>query len=126
MASDDIDLERATAELRAREPIFHRPELGTRRVDFERMMAPEFREVGASGRPYDRELVLRTLEERHAAPFDDPWEVREFVCQRLDVRLYLATYLLLQGERRSRRATLWRREDEGWKIVYHQGTLASP
>lgn len=38
------------AALRAREPIFHRPEHGDRREDHEAMMAPEFFEVGASGR----------------------------------------------------------------------------
>ena len=60
------------AELVKREPICHRPELGTTRADYERMMDESFREVGASGR-----------------------------------------------------ATIWRRTNEGWKIVYHQGTLVA-
>src|SRR5262245_44008821 len=50
--------ERARADLLQREPLFHRPEFGTTRPDFERMMAPEFWEVGASGRRYSREFVL--------------------------------------------------------------------
>ena len=48
-------------ELVRREPIFHRPELGTTRRDFEGMTAPEFWEVGASGRRYSRRYVLDTL-----------------------------------------------------------------
>ena len=49
------------------EPIFHRPEFGTRRSDFERMVTPEFWEVGASGRRYSRDYVLDELEKRHGA-----------------------------------------------------------
>ncbi len=42
------------AELSGREPIFHRPEFGTTRSDFEKMTADDFWEVGASGRRYSR------------------------------------------------------------------------
>jgi len=49
------------AELSAREPIFHRPEFGTSRADFERMTAEDFWETGASGRRYSRESVLNEL-----------------------------------------------------------------
>ena len=37
-------------ELVSREPIFHRPELGTARHDFDNMMVADYWEVGASGR----------------------------------------------------------------------------
>jgi hypothetical protein len=38
--------------------------------------------------------------------------------------VYLLTYTLIQDEkRRTRRATIWQRTAEGWKIVYHQGTI---
>jgi hypothetical protein len=33
------------------------------------------------------------------------------------------TYTLHQGARITRRSTIWRRTGEGWKIVYHQGTM---
>lgn len=58
-------------DLLRREPLFHRPELGTTRVDFENVMAADFWEVSACGRPYSREYVLETLEERHKAPQAD-------------------------------------------------------
>jgi hypothetical protein len=111
-------------ELKAREPIFHRPEFGTTRADFERMTAPEFWEVGASGRRYSREYVIENVVQRHASAHSDIWEVQDFYCQELGLGLYLAAYTLVQGsDRVSRRSTLWRRTTEGWKIVYHQGTL---
>jgi hypothetical protein len=37
-------------QLRRREPIFHSPQFGSTTVDFERSTAPDYWEVGASGR----------------------------------------------------------------------------
>ena len=127
MADDqqvDDEIARVLQELRAREPIFHRPEFGTTRTDFERMMADEFWETGASGCRYDREEILRELEIRHAAPHEDIWESSEFRCQKLAPDLYLVNYTLLQGKTRlTRRSTIWRRTQDEWKIVYHHGTV---
>lgn len=116
-------LEDVLIELEAREPIFHRPEFGTTRSDFEAMTESDFWEVGASGRRYSREQVLDTLEERHAKPHDDPWETRDFHCRQLADDTYLVTYTLAQEQRVTRRSTVWRRHMDGWKIVYHQGTI---
>ena len=112
------------AELSSREPIFHRPELGTTRADFEKMTAEDFWEVGASGRRYPRAYVLDELEKRHAVPHADIWEANDFHCRRLAQDVYLLTYTLLQDRQRlTRRSTIWERTPEGWKIVYHQGTI---
>ncbi|HEX8071472.1 MAG TPA: DUF4440 domain-containing protein [Pyrinomonadaceae bacterium] len=113
-------------ELQRREPIFHRPEFGTTRADFERMTEATFWETGASGRRYSRADVLDLLEQRQAQPHADVWAARDFHCLELAPDNYLLTYTLLQdGTRLTRRATIWRRTDEGWKIVYHQGTLVA-
>jgi hypothetical protein len=110
-------------ELIAREPIFHRLELGTSRADFERLTAPDFWEVGASGRIYSREVVWETLEERYAHPADDPWETSDFRCRELAQGTYLLTYTLAQAERLTRRMTIWQDNPGGWQILYHQGTV---
>jgi hypothetical protein len=118
------ELEGVLAELSLREPIFHRPEFGTTRADFERMTAEDYWETGASGRRYSRQAVLDGLEERFSAPHEDVWETRDFHCRRLSEDTYLLTYTLLQDNQRlSRRATIWRSTADGWKIVYHQGTV---
>lgn len=114
-------------ELEAREPLFHRPELGTSRRDLEDMTEPGFWETGASGRRYGREYVIDTVVERHAHPHEDAWEASDFHCQELAPDLYLLTYTLVQDRTRlTRRATLWRRHGQTWKIVYHQGTVVDP
>ena len=110
-------------KLKQREPIFHRPEFGTSRADFERMTEDTFWEVGASGRCYSREFVLDELEKRYASPIEDVWETRDFHCLEIAADNYLLTYTLIQGERVTRRSTIWRRTTDGWKIVYHQGTI---
>src|SRR5579862_4579026 len=98
------------AELSAREPIFHRPEFGTTRADFEKMTVDDFWEVGASGRCYSRAFVLDELEKRHAVPHADIWEITNLQCRGLAPDVYLVTYTLLQhGERLTRRSTIWQR-----------------
>ena len=111
-------------ELQAREPIFHRPELGTTRSDFENLMAPDFWEVGASGRRYSRGYVLEVLEQRASeGHVDNQLEATDFYCRKLAEDVYLLTYTLFQSERKTRRATIWQQTETGWKIVFHQGTI---
>jgi hypothetical protein len=118
------ELQTVLVELAAREPIFHRPEFGTTRVDFEEMTAGDYWETGASGRQYSRAFVLDELERRFSAPHEDVWETSDFHCRRLGSDTYLLTYTLLQDKKRlTRRATIWQKTSEGWKAVYHQGTI---
>ncbi len=120
----DPELAAVLAELSQREPIFHRPEFGTTRADFEALTTEDFWEVGASGRRYSRKFVLDTLELRHAAPQNDIWETNDFHCKRLAPDVYLLTYTLLQDKTRlTRRPTIWQSTPDGWKIVFHQGTI---
>ena len=120
----DPELADVLNELSAREPIFHRVEFGTSRGDFERMMAETFWEVGASGRRYSKNQVLDILEKRQLERHDDVWETEDLHLQRLEENTYLLTYTLTQDNARiTRRATVWQKAQDGWKIVYHQGTL---
>ena len=120
----DPKLASVLAELEQREPIFHRPEFGTSRRDFEAMTDANFWEVGASGRRYSREYVIDALVERYSVPHDDVWETSGFHCIELAPHTYLLTYTLVQDRVRvTRRATIWRKVQDGWTILYHQGTV---
>jgi len=112
-------------ELRAREPICHRPEFGTTRADFAAQMSEDFWEVGASGRRYNREFVLETLEERWSRPHDDSWVTNDFHCREVGQDTYALTYTLRQKGRLTRRLTIWRRVAGSWKALYHQGTVVA-
>lgn len=122
----DSELLAVLEELRRREPIFHTPEFGTTLADYERTTSPDFWEVGASGRRYSREFIFRTLSE--SPPVDAisaGWESYDHGLCRLGADTYLLTYTLQQGSRLTRRATIWRNAPEGWRILYHQGTIVS-
>lgn len=119
----DPALDEILEELKSREPIFHRPERGITRADFEKMMVLDFWETGASGQRYSREYVLSVLAERYSKEYTDQWKTQEFLCRKLADGVYLLTYTLFQGLRKTRRATIWQRSPQGWQIVYHQGTI---
>ncbi len=113
-------------ELRRREPIFHTPEFGTTLSDYEHVMAPDYWEVGASGRRYSRDIILCTLSQNSpvdAASAD--WQCSGYGLRRLGPETYLLTYTLRQASRLTRRATIWQSTQEGWRILYHQGTIVS-
>lgn len=117
------ELGEVLAELARLEPIFHWPPAEMTREALRRMTVDDFWETGATGRRYSREYVLDELERRKAKPEPDVWETSDFHCQRLAPEVYLLTYTLLQfGTRLTRRATIWQKTNEGWKVRYHQGT----
>jgi hypothetical protein len=113
-------------ELRRREPIFHNPEFGLTTAEFERSTAPDYWEVGASGRRYSREFILswaNNSPDHFVDAKDAGWRAEDFGLRRLGPDTYLLTYTLDQAGRRTRRSTIWQSSSEGWRILYHQGTI---
>jgi hypothetical protein len=123
METSELSIEQASIALAAREPLFHHPEFGTSRADFEAKVAPEFWEIGASGTRYSKAFILETLADRHAKPVTESYVVTDFACQELSPNLYLATYRLDHVGRLSQRSTIWRYGGGVWQAVFHQGTL---
>ena len=66
-----MDLLDVQAELFAREPIFHKPELGTGDEGSAAQTADDLWEVGASRQVYLRDDVLDRLTRRRPVPSDD-------------------------------------------------------
>lgn len=111
-------------ELISLEPIFHSTD-GPSRSWFDDATAEDFWEVGASGRAYDREEVWAVLAERTLAGVPPDWRSSDFRLRPLGADTYLLTYLMHQGPRVTRRATIWERRDGAWRVVYHQGTVVA-
>ena len=123
---NDLLLDSILKDLSAREPIFHRREFGTSKAHLERMTDDAFWEIGASGNIYQRAYVIETLLKRYEnGPEPHEWLCREFSIMALAENLFLLSYTLCEPERVTRRSTIWRYTNEGWKIVFHQGTLAA-
>jgi hypothetical protein len=122
----DPDLLPILEELKRREPIFHTPEFGRSRAELEKATAPDYWEASASGRRYCREFILSELEKH--PPVDATtvgWRSHDHAVRKLGSDTYLMTYTLRQLERITRRATIWQNTPEGWRILYHQGTIVS-
>lgn len=122
-AHTEPDLLPLLDDLRRREPIFHTPAFGT---DYKQAMAPDYWEVGASGRRYSRDFILRWMSD--APPVDAAsagWQTSGHALRRLGPDTYLLTYTLRQAERLTRRSTIWQSTPDGWRILYHQGTIVS-
>jgi hypothetical protein len=80
---------------------------------------PEFREVGASGRVWDRGSMIVSL----ASEEDDtPSETREMEPVALAEGVVLLTYTVRRGDRESYRASIWELHEGAWRLRYHQGT----
>ncbi|KXO95650.1 Uncharacterized protein conserved in bacteria (plasmid) [Tsukamurella tyrosinosolvens] len=119
------ELREVLAELRRREPVFHGPSWRSL-ADFDDAVAPDFWEVGASGRRYSREHVRAVTDQRIAAPPDESdWETSEFQVRAMGASVYLLTYTLAQGDRVTRRLTVWRRRENRWTVMFHQGTVVA-
>ena len=120
-------LGRVLDELRTLEPIFHRKEFGLTAEERERRVAPEYWEVGASGRRYSRDFIMKTLAEKPPVDAEEAgWSWRDFGLRQLGPgTTYLCTYTLDQAGRITRRATVWHKSGEGWRILYHQGTVVT-
>jgi hypothetical protein len=122
----DPNLLNVLRELMRHESSLHQPAPEMTRDDIEQMMDADFWEVGASGRRYGRELVLSVLEQRAAQPAEEPWPTWDAHCCEIAADNYLLTYSVAQGKRITRRASIWRRTQGRWEIVYHQGTVVEP
>ena len=122
----DPDLDHVFEDLRRREPIFHTAEFGLTVAQFEKAVAPEYWEVGASGRRYTREFILSHLHQNPPADATSAgWESYDHGLRRLGPDTYLLTYTLRQAQRLTRRSTIWQCTPDGWRILYHQGTIVS-
>lgn len=107
------------AELRKLEPLFHTGHAA------ERIAAPSFWEVGASGRRYSRDHVLDVLRDRAADPAHEDLDADDFHVAPAGADHYLLTYTLRQADRVTRRLTVWRRSGGQWQAIYHQGTIVT-
>jgi hypothetical protein len=87
------------------------------------MLDPEFVEFGASGRRWQRGEIIAALaaDSDSAAP-----TVLDLAGIRLAQGVVLVTYTSDDGKRRCQRSSIWRRTIDGWRVLFHQGTLIPP
>ncbi len=123
-----MDADTAPVEtIRRLEEELLRPEVRRSRAAVEALLAPDFTEIGASGRTWDRPGIIAAVAD------EGPVDVRieDFAVRLLAPGVALATYRSVRdgaagdGEPSSiaLRVSIWRREGDGsWRMTFHQGT----
>jgi hypothetical protein len=102
-------------EIREVEEQLLKPAIRASRDALDRLISDQFVEFGSSGRVYDkREVIAQML----ASP-NVTVNVSDFRVLPISAEVALATY----RTGASLRSSLWRREGEHWRIVFHQGTV---
>nr|WP_298123460.1 DUF4440 domain-containing protein [uncultured Pseudoxanthomonas sp.] len=116
------------AELTALETELHHPGVTCSRERLERLLHPDFHEVGRSGTRYTRQVVIDFLADRSSPPSVIAYDHR---LERLAddiVLLHFASHeIAVHGPHRhaALRMSVWRRTKLGWQLRYHQGTPAT-
>ncbi|WUJ76903.1 DUF4440 domain-containing protein [Streptomyces sp. NBC_00377] len=105
------------------------PTVRSSRARFERLLDPEFVEVGSSGRRYTCADMLAQLPVHPGGSASGPrYEPSDITGVVLAPGLVHLTYDTDFDGRRARRSSLWRKQSEetGWRMYYHQGTPVPP
>jgi hypothetical protein len=105
-----------------RERLLFRPEVRGSVEHVEDLLDPEFTEIGASGRLWDRDAMVAAL----SRSFGDEAPARivdsEMTGRLIQPGVVLLTYVSHSNGRRARRSSIWRRHEDGMRVVHHQGT----
>lgn len=89
------------------------------------LLAPDFVEVGSSGRRWTYDEILAAMPEMDGATESGPrYEPSEFAGVLLVPGLVHLTYETTLDGDRARRSSLWRKRDADgtWQMYYHQAT----
>ena len=95
--------------------------LSSKKLD--KLIADDFKEIGASGKIYKKKDILRNLPKESQVEY----KPTEFNIKTLAENIILVTYKLTAQESdrtvsSSLRSSIWRYKRNSWELVFHQGT----
>jgi hypothetical protein len=95
------------------------PAVRSSAADLDRLLDPDFSEIGASGAVWTRdEAITALLAERGA----DAVVISDMSARHVTADVILVTYATETSAVVARRASWWRRDGEHWRCYFHQGT----
>ncbi|GAL35307.1 hypothetical protein JCM19240_3677 [Vibrio maritimus] len=104
----------------------HQFEVRQDKVKIERLIHPDFREVGRSGNSYDFKSIVRMMEAEK--PSNVQVHSQNYECVALEPTVQLLTYETAliddsgQISNFAKRSSIWVLVGELWQLKYHQGT----
>ncbi|MEH2142551.1 nuclear transport factor 2 family protein [Nostoc sp.] len=91
------------------------------------LLAEEFIEFGSSGRVFDKQQIINSLQNEPIESLTQR-SITEFKTLVLATGVVLVTYRIVRhisGEQpvHSLRSSIWKLNNDRWKMIFHQGTL---
>ncbi|MEH2236777.1 nuclear transport factor 2 family protein [Nostoc sp.] len=113
--------------LRKLEERLLQPDVRKSAKDVMDLLADEFIEFGSSGRVYDKQQIINSLQNEPIEPLTQR-SITEFKTLVLATGVVLVTYRVVRhisDEKPvySLRSSIWKLNNDGWKMIFHQGTL---
>jgi hypothetical protein len=114
-------------ELKRLEEALLSPDVRRSRARLDALLADDFVEYGASGRIYDKPAILGMT----GKAYDGQLSLHAFSAMALAPTVALVRYrsLLRRADGREShalRCSVWSSTEQGWKLVFHQGTPTFP
>lgn len=112
-------------EIQTLEAQLHHPGVRCSREQLERLLHPNFHEVGRSGRPYSRETVIQHLAAQDTQPSVQSGNYAVTVlADDCALLTYRSAHRQSDGSLADHalRSSVWMRTDGVWQLYYHQGT----
>ena len=113
--------------LRELEERLLQPDVRKSAKDVMDLLADEFIEFGSSGRVFDKQQIINSLQNESIESLTQR-SITEFKTLVLAAGVVLVTYRVvrhLSGEElvNSLRSSIWKLNNAHWKMIFHQGTL---
>ena len=108
------------------ETLLHRYETRQSKSEIQRLLHPDFREIGRSGTEYNIDSIVDMMKQEE--PSSDTLHAQNFVCSPIAHDTQLLTYesaiIDADGNIRdhAKHSSIWVLTDKNWQIRFHQGT----
>ncbi|SRR3989339_31132 len=104
-----------------------KPRIRSSVKELDLLLADDFKEFGSSGNIYTKKMVLKRLP-KDSQRFPAQFIVSDFEIKELATTIILTTFKtdkILPDKKHvfALRASLWRKNNENWQIIFHQGTV---
>ncbi|MEH2114663.1 nuclear transport factor 2 family protein [Nostoc sp.] len=113
--------------LRQLEERLLQPDVRKSAKDIMDLLADEFIEIGSSGRVFDKQQIIESLQNEPIESLIQS-SIAEFKTLILATGVILVTYRIVRdisGKQpvHSLRSSIWKLNNDQWKMIFHQGTL---
>ncbi len=86
-----------------------------------KLIHDDFTEFGSSGIVYNKKDILDTLPKEGSNNFIDSEVINfDISCESND--FVAVKYILIRGQNKSLRSSIWQKFDGSWMMIFHQGT----